>query len=62
MHYVDPESEFGQLDYLSAEGNGNLLQYSCLENSMDEGALWAKVHGVTKELSSKYFTFPLSIL
>ena len=23
------------------EGNGNPLQYSCLENSMDRGALWA---------------------
>ena len=30
------------------EGNGNPLQYSCLENSMDEGAWWATVHGVTK--------------
>ena len=30
------------------EGNGNPLQYSCLENSMDRGAWWAKVHGVTK--------------
>ena len=30
------------------EGNGNLLQYSCLENSMDRGACWAIVHGVTK--------------
>ena len=29
------------------EGNGNLLQYSCLENSMDTGAWWATVHGVT---------------
>ena len=28
------------------EGNGNLLQYSCLENSMDRGACWAIVHGV----------------
>ena len=27
---------------------GNLLQYSCLENSMDRGAWWATVHGVTK--------------
>ena len=25
-------------------GNGNLLQYSCLENSMDRGAWWAIVH------------------
>ena len=30
------------------EGNGNLLQYSCLEKSMDRGAWWATVHGVAK--------------
>ena len=30
------------------EGNGNPLQYSCLENSMDGGAWQAIVHGVTK--------------
>ena len=30
------------------EGNGNPLQYSCLENPMDRGAWWAAVHGVTK--------------
>ena len=30
------------------EGNGNLLQYSCLENLMDRGAWRAAVHGVTK--------------
>ena len=29
-------------------GNGNPLQYSCLVNSMDKGAWWATVHGVTK--------------
>ena len=29
-------------------GNGNLSQYSCLENSMDRGAWWATVHGVAK--------------
>ena len=27
------------------EGNGNPLQYSCLENPMDRGAWWATVHG-----------------
>ena len=32
-------------------GNGNLLQYSCLENSMDRGAWWATVHGVAKSWS-----------
>ena len=30
------------------EGNGNPLQHSCLRNSMDRGAWWATVHGVTK--------------
>ena len=30
------------------EGNGNPLQYSCLENSMDGGIWWATVHGVAK--------------
>ena len=29
-------------------GNGNPLQYSCLENSMDRGAGWATFHKVTK--------------
>ena len=31
----------------SGEGNGNPLQYSCLENPMDGEACWATVHGVT---------------
>ena len=30
------------------EGNGSPLQYFCLENSMDIGALWATVHRVTE--------------
>ena len=30
------------------EGNGNPLQYSCLENPMDSGAWWAIVQGVPK--------------
>ena len=32
------------------EGNGNPLQYYCLENSMDRGAWWATVHGVVKRV------------
>ena len=32
--------------YDDGEGNGNLLQYSCLENPTDRGARWAIVHGV----------------
>jgi len=30
------------------EGNGDTLQYSCMENSMDRGAWWARVQAVTK--------------
>ena len=32
----------------TGEGNGNPLQYSCLEDPMDGGAWWATVHGVSK--------------
>ena len=31
------------------EGNGNPLQYFCLENSMDEGVCWATVQGLTRK-------------
>ena len=34
------------------EGNGNPLQYSCLENPMDGGAWRATVHGVSKQLDT----------
>ena len=33
---------------LGEEGNGNPLQYSCLDNPVDRGAWWAAVHGVTQ--------------
>ena len=45
---------------LIGEGNGTSLQYSCLENPMDRGALWAAVHGVAKSqrwLHDFTFTF-----
>ena len=34
------------LERSSGRGNSNSLQYSCLENLMDRGAWWARVHGV----------------
>ena len=40
----------GQEDLL--EGNGNPLQYFCLGNLMDRGALWATFHGITKVLDT----------
>ena len=33
---------------IPGEGNGNPLQYSCLENLMDGGAWWAAAHGVAQ--------------
>ena len=30
------------------EGNSNPLQYSCVKNSMNRGAWWATIHGLTK--------------
>jgi len=48
------------MTHMTGEGNGNSLQYSCLENPMDGGAWWAAVHGVAKsrtQLSDFTFTF-----
>ena len=50
---------------LFGEGNGNPLQYSCLENPMDGGAWWAAVHGVARSqtrLSDFTFTFQFHAL
>ena len=52
-----------EFDYISSallygEGNGNPLQYSCLENPMDGGAWYATVQGVTKSWTRlSNFTF-----
>ena len=36
---------------INGEGNGNPLQYSCLENPVDGRAWWATVNGVAKSLT-----------
>ena len=44
----------------SGEGNGSLVQYSCLENLMNRGAWRATVHGITKsrtQLSNYYYCY-----
>ena len=46
----------------SGEGTGDPLQYSCLGNSMDRGAWWAKVHGLQKirhDWASNTFSYTL---
>ena len=40
-----------RLEQYPGVGNGNSLQYSCLENPMDRGAWQATVHGVAKSLT-----------
>ena len=48
--------------FLSGEGNGTPLQYSCLENPMDGGAWCTIVHGVAKSRTRlSDFTFPFSL-
>ena len=52
-HFLTTNQEF-------REGNGNPLQYSCLENPMEGEAWWATVHGVAKSrarLGDFTFTF-----
>ena len=52
-HFPKPPPDITQRNYttildIDREGNGNPLQYSCLENSMDREAWWATLHGVAK--------------
>ena len=53
----NPSANAGNLGSISGSGrspgggNGNPLQYSCLGNPMDRGALWATIHGDAEELN-----------
>ena len=50
----DPPVSVGDVDSIlglgrsPGEGDGNPLQYSCLENPMDREAWWTIVHGVAR--------------
>ena len=57
-----PFTTFVFIYIFPGEGNGNPLQYSCLENPMDGGAWWAKVHGVAKSRTrlSNFTSLPLT--
>ena len=48
----------------SGEGNGNPLQYSCLENLMDGGTCWATVHRIAELDMTEplHFHFSLSYI
>ena len=50
-----------ELGRSSGEGNGNLIQYSFLENSMDRGAQWATVHG-SQRVGHDWMIFTSSLL
>ena len=46
--FDDGGSDKRCVEETAGEGNGTLLQHSCLENPMDGGAWWAAVQGVAK--------------
>ena len=60
----DRETSLSLFTFMIGEGNGNPLQYSCLENPRDRGTCWAAVYGVTqsrtglKRLSSSSSSSP----
>ena len=56
----DPGSVPG-LGRSPGEGNGNPLQDSCLENSMNRGTWWAVVHGVTGSDRTERLTLHFSV-
>ena len=49
--FPDTKSVVSRNNMPFAEGNGNLLQYSCLENPRDRGAWWAALYGVAQSLT-----------
>ena len=57
---IEHHQSIGVVSSVKGEGNGNPLQYSCLENPMDGGAWWAAIHGVASE--RLHFHFPLSCI
>ena len=63
IKYKEPTCHCRRPRLDTGEGNGKPLQYSCLENSMNRGACWATVHGVTRNQTwLKWVTLPFLLL
>ena len=64
---VNPPANAGDLGSIPVsgrcpgEGNGNPLQYSCLENPTDKGAWPVTVHGITTQLNNDSLSAYLSL-
>ena len=68
-HYITSEetdstsaSKFFRIRECVREGDGTLLQYSCLENPMGRGAWKAAVHRITQSQTQLHFHFSLSCI
>ena len=60
-HNAGDQGSIPGLGRSPGEGNGNPLQCSCLENSMDGGAWWATVHGITKSRTRQRIHFQFTV-
>ena len=57
FNYFILSFNFATSNHVFGEGNGNPLQYPCLENLMDRGALWAAVHVLNLDSIKFLFCF-----
>ena len=62
VYNVEDPGSIPGLGRSSGEGNGNPLQYSCLDNPMDRGVLYATIHGVTESDMTEQLHFFSSLL
>ena len=53
LHILINIGYYSHLSECDGEGNGNPLQYSCLENTVDRGVWWVTVHGVAENQTQR---------